>query len=968
METQDHKKLKQSGHEGHSGGVHVCKKCGWPFPNPHPNSRHKRSHKKVCGTIEGYRLDDHDAKHKTHLMDGSDGEHISDDEHKTQSGKVLETTISRRSSGGVGSRSSRSTRSEDEVFADAVTDFTDTPAPGEASDGVIQRFYSMQRVTENDLDDIKHAAENASADNLCAPSILLKDNQVQGQTVQKLEGGNDRTEAGILSQDHITSSTTGPALVSALATVGNDNEGETADESKEVLSSNTSELRTSYYETTEEASEDISILRAANEKILGPVSGGGLEKSTGMKTTFSENNAESQVVDDPGNFFSLENPTEVIDPANISSSKLNDVMEDYGSKTGANEDAYILAISDALPLDKNHEIVVEEVDHKRGKFNTLKAPDSATETVEYGILCAAEEVCSGIDLSETGDDGKKVYSEDDAFRSVNAVENKLNQDVGQKSLSEQNVVEEPGQLLDVEASNAVINEFSSDVTFGFKTENLEDKKVGCAEEPKPIVSSENMFAEGASSNTVDNPDFTSNEAANTSNSTTYNVEHVVLQKIDNSEMSGKELSGSLLLAEHAINDIPPQVKGLSNIHDSSDTDKDGNTGVIQTLLDGNEMRNGGNEAVIAETALGGLSISGSRDGIHDPLELGRISGHDESDKMVDSGEVMVGRSLPMVESTDGSSGVTECMGGDGPGATLKTGDVPGSITKVIPSDALEVCEDAQCSSQSSAAVNGSCTKKFAEEASGVVESDRIVKQHVAVTIADVLPDSNSQTDSLEGNWGSVSVMSALSDTAPAIDTPASNHLQSSAAENIGSLDLKPVMESQHYESKLTVEPHVGIGKMEGVSEIQTLEEQKEKGLALQTSWSSSVAHLENTPQGVKRNEEIIAKVTNWSAEKQHIPLKTLLGEATARSRAESPIHTQLNPKADEIPIANNGYSETENVILSSNNPTSEDFKEEMGKEWNSPARYPVNIKTEKRKAKSRPYWAPFLCCSSVNAR
>ncbi|GKA60762.1 gag/pol polyprotein [Tanacetum coccineum] len=34
--------------------VHLCTKCGWPFSNPYPSPKHRRSHKKHCGTIEGY--------------------------------------------------------------------------------------------------------------------------------------------------------------------------------------------------------------------------------------------------------------------------------------------------------------------------------------------------------------------------------------------------------------------------------------------------------------------------------------------------------------------------------------------------------------------------------------------------------------------------------------------------------------------------------------------------------------------------------------------------------------------------------------------------------------------------------------------------------------------------------------------------------------------------------------------------
>nr|GEX97967.1 protein MOR1 [Tanacetum cinerariifolium] len=36
------------------GRVHLCTRCGWSFSNPHPSAKHRRSHKKHCGTIEGY--------------------------------------------------------------------------------------------------------------------------------------------------------------------------------------------------------------------------------------------------------------------------------------------------------------------------------------------------------------------------------------------------------------------------------------------------------------------------------------------------------------------------------------------------------------------------------------------------------------------------------------------------------------------------------------------------------------------------------------------------------------------------------------------------------------------------------------------------------------------------------------------------------------------------------------------------
>ncbi|KAM1800186.1 hypothetical protein ACFX11_031927 [Malus domestica] len=53
-----------------------------------------------------------------------------------------------------------------------------------------------------------------------------------------------------------------------------------------------------------------------------------------------------------------------------------------------------------------------------------------------------------------------------------------------------------------------------------------------------------------------------------------------------------------------------------------------------------------------------------------------------------------------------------------------------------------------------------------------------------------------------------------------------------------------------------------------------------------------------------------------------------------------------------------------NSILAPESPTGQAPGKDNAKEWNSPARYPTEIKSEKRKAKGRPYWAQFLWCSS----
>ncbi|KAJ6672419.1 PENTATRICOPEPTIDE REPEAT (PPR) SUPERFAMILY PROTEIN [Salix viminalis] len=107
----------------------------------------------------------------------------------------------------------------------------------------------------------------------------------------------------------------------------------------------------------------------------------------------------------------------------------------------------------------------------------------------------------------------------------------------------------------------------------------------------------------------------------------------------------------------------------------------------------------------------------------------------------------------------------------------------------------------------------------------------------------------------------------------------------------------------------------------------------------------------------------MAKVTNWSTRRQHTPLKSLLGEASMKTRSKS-----LNVK--EIPVEKDGPAakddgslpRTVSSILASQEPEGEPAKLEE-KAWSSPARYPADIKREKRRVRGRPYWAQFFLFS-----
>ncbi|GJS52252.1 cytochrome f, plastidic [Tanacetum coccineum] len=83
--------------------VHLCTKCGWPFSNPYPSPKHRRSHKKHCGTIEGYTVligaeavsdDDHHGdtdKEKSPSQKIEKKTSIGDSEIASQGGSVKES-------------------------------------------------------------------------------------------------------------------------------------------------------------------------------------------------------------------------------------------------------------------------------------------------------------------------------------------------------------------------------------------------------------------------------------------------------------------------------------------------------------------------------------------------------------------------------------------------------------------------------------------------------------------------------------------------------------------------------------------------------------------------------------------------------------------------------------------------------------------------------------------------------------
>lgn len=140
------------------------------------------------------------------------------------------------------------------------------------------------------------------------------------------------------------------------------------------------------------------------------------------------------------------------------------------------------------------------------------------------------------------------------------------------------------------------------------------------------------------------------------------------------------------------------------------------------------------------------------------------------------------------------------------------------------------------------------------------------------------------------------------------------------------------------------------------TEIETVQNnQQPKSDALQAGWFPSLTNVVNESEGRKKNEEMIAKVTNWSPVKQqHGPLKSLLSEV------KSPNTKQVPEKVEATTI---DVTTVSSVMAPETHTAKDQDTNKHVEEWNSPARYPIEIKKEKKKGRS--FWVPFVCCSSA---
>ncbi|KAJ6674765.1 PENTATRICOPEPTIDE REPEAT (PPR) SUPERFAMILY PROTEIN [Salix viminalis] len=1118
MDSQDPRKNPSltPGHESH--GVYVCNKCGWPFPNPHPSARHRRAHKKICGTLKGYKFVDSE---ETPLSALSDDDRGSDEDPKTPSPKGLGRGINEKGSGGVGSRSNRS---EDDVFTDAIAEF-----PESGSSSVTGEHTKDVKEPEINLEVNKAAAQSSedgsitvispppsnSADHIHMQSTEVPVINLSESPQESLDHDLNATIASMsrtltdfrgeqsgFEHSHDNRSSARDPIPIELET-----QTDASQEKKSVTVEDLPKTDAKGNEETKSEGQLLDVVDSTNDnaKDVSEVA----SKSQKMEDVTSQPVPAAEVpqlkeggyTDDLASGMSLNDhypEVKSVEPAHssISTAQIKgDAPQEidsavyanstvtYDNKGEGNENVHVLVVPNDLTVVSDAENMVKGFkDLEGGKlpklmnvdsfdvFNNVKDSDlkdnpqvlnsrSLTEDTET----SASDMHVLIDNLEPKDGTSQHIVEeflDEAEADVPQISEVSVADVVTGDLEKSISVHSPEENVprdhcdtssltsSIEHATKVIPDTNT-VVVPSDAEVRQTKLVGMDgtgnDEKDKIESSEigvkDIFAE----NTIPSFKHVSipseqhasipSEQADQRNRLHGDVKAAGLEegKIERCNVSeivteGDSLSGlgeenllrktktipesavnveSRFTSENEINvceanlpqhaSIPSdQADQRNRLHGDViaaglEEGKIERCNVSEIVTEGDSVSGLGEENLLRnpkttpESAVNVESRFTSENEInvcevklphHEHTDIGRVLDPQESRKEPESN----GMANQQAEHAGEDSTAAESDSGGGDVEVLRKS----SEEKMVREPLVSPSEPSS-TLQNSSPVAHNQARDFPGVASGnTPESlpdegvNYFATQQVVASATDFSADSISQTDSLEGHWGSVSVLSTQSDIPAILDAEPLPSNGSRASEAEEATLKKPIAasETEHADKSdifdppsvtALIEPRDVVNQKAAASEIQTTwNPQQPKAASVQAGLSPSITDVSNEWQGRKKHEEIMAKVTDWSTGKQHTPLKNLLGEASMETRFKS-----LNAK--EIPVEKDGPAAKDNgslpktvsSILAPQEPEGEPAKLEE-KAWSSPARYPADIKREKRRVRGRPYWAQFVCCSSVN--
>ncbi|TKY47803.1 dentin sialophosphoprotein isoform X1 [Spatholobus suberectus] len=1000
MDNQDQRRTNThtQGHESH--GVHACHKCGWPFPNPHPSSKQTRAHKKVCGTIHGYKP--LFSERQTH-SNASDDEHLSEDDPPTQGPNSLDTGNNEKLNGGTGEIL---TRSGDEVFLDAIANFSDSAlSPGSKE----PLRDSLDSATDAEIVNGKYQEFSGSSDfnddgQMQDPSILhgerVKDGnmlelqgQLSGSHVDPLSSSITDLRTVVRSDDFFgLSSDSNSSKLEATPDLSLENKFHSGENVRRCsLASVAKETDLKENDEIKSDTGRIDIVVFSNN-IVGDTHEGILKIAVSDVV-----NSDCQVA---RGAFNQEEKNNVeflsVIPQEELSLEVNSILSTNTSTNGVQvESAHMIQFATSGDVKMSQEM-------GEGNVNLFTSPlcGDRADVAHPQNECADFKDHKGVlpqnSLSLLSSEAWKpkqdnLKDSDDEENNFLINQSQLNEKrevlppdgcVSDSSMKEQESCELVAEEMHAEeciegfsVKSMIESDKRSDETGAsmnaLKTEMNENYMIHFSEErgsdgvhknSQQISLPECSFMAASK----ENPSDTSFGGSTTETTSVISVDYV-----NHHEESIKEITSIAVddkcRGANVENDIGISMKTLqlSNLH----LEVNPSSGVYRSddVVEMGKFE----KCDISITDAQYMERSIVKDS-----SLPKPAGNNFECPILS--EVVMDRSARTPKGIECAnrgplSDVQEDIKDDEINSSCRVnkewnGFISTSADSHQTQDAellVKAAEDL-CRNYSSlyslnvepsvqwVSVVEDTQGEHGGEVSGIAAvpvQDRSDNNKVQLPSSAIYTsiDYGIQCDSLEGNRGSVSGVTDVE------GLPSTDLVRSTEAGKSNLKDPKAASKRQQCETPEVFEPPsfmtlVEPGHVVAASEVQNGLNQHPSSTSLQAGWFPTQTQVTNESQGRKRNKEIIAKISNYRTSKQHTPLQSPLGEAAHSNKPKS-------PKLEENSM----------IRKDGESPAAKAVKGEGGKGWNSPARYPSDIKRQNKKVKRKPYWMPFVCCSFVDS-
>ncbi|CAN1346808.1 hypothetical protein LINPERPRIM_LOCUS40875 [Linum perenne] len=937
------------------GGGGVCLKCGYSFPKQNPSSKQRRAHRKICpgNTLEVPAP--HQLQASYSFVSANDHPSDDDGEFKTPSPSVLERSQFEMGSGGTGGKSNRS---EDDVFSDAVTDFVD---PGSSALGLQQRLNkdiegpvdgTTDETTQMQISEVEEVYPDTvgPASEECVPTVTaeLTERSYLDGTIK--EPGDVSGDIGrlpmsdlnpMIPKNHINDP--GEETPNSVHDLSDTYRGyrETTPEvhiARDLNLSGDNDIKLSegmanIEKTVIMNSKTGDISKLDDENTMKPTSGSGGEHDeinsyTGDVKSADNISASVDKVDDK------EDAPEAADFASPNESE--------GSKCTDYDNAHVLSVNDDITYVDNSEAMVKGFKGEGVKITSDNlGPDGITKDV------------------------KATEPSSENYKSIS---------LPARQLADIQVVGDSPELKG--ESSKIVAEELLDITEG-KGSLLSSSEV-------PLVG-DNLEVKGESSKLVAKALINGTEVDNSAT----DVSFPAIGRPGEQEFLADVMETPVQSHAEQIGDHGDDILIGSNLGSTTEiSSADRDVGQLErpdAVPDSYKVPNNEGSNVDEPS---NIIVENARLNLLCQLDRSDVTGTEKSDP---SSVVYQNVSMKTVENLQSdtehcssdigvpkqrsqeahdieSNFLENVSTADIEGNKIDGNAAPADQIRGTTSDALVSQKSLQelvanyllispphtDSKEEGAIVKDECTSDLVGDASHdkpeiFSKEGQNLAKHVGTSVTDLSVDSNSQTDSLEGQWGSVSGKAVLSTQS---DMPVSVDGEAGSGGEAGKYSRKirngppEGQETDMFEAPsfmTLVEPRRG-----SASEIQNPQELKAGASPDRAGWFPSITNVVNESQGRKKNEEIIAKVTTKQQQQQHTPLKSLLGEANEEMKLRVATKKEKTEVVKTTEAGGAVRRMEEGVTVE-------------GKEWDSspPGR-------EKRKVKGRPYWAHLVCCASVN--